>query len=587
MDEQSLRREMAEIEHRLSELRDSERRSLEQLFEQQESSEDGQSPTPRERRGSFVALPGVICSSSFRPGELRMAAETLEAETEVQRQQYEQASLALELLLEQKRALGFDEDESGGSSSSGDESDNGEARQSGGPALAIGSLDNEIVDEVIGGDAEEDFSPSLLGSRISRRTESRNNTGSGPGSGGSASVLSPRTLIARESMYSDDPEPPPPMPADSWCPAASSVLHAPAEEGGHNQAEDSHSVVEWTPRQLGSATADELLTLNPTASSRRSQGAELSAAPAPAAASIVFESLTASVIGGLGLVPCGAAMPTEEKAGEWAHAIAQQRSSVSVAGRRGGGLAAVLARTQADDARRSAAAMRRSAKENLSHEQRKERHTKLLEQAAIQHRTEDWVLKQALPLEPEPEPELEQELQRQAQLDAVGTCSKSMESDDGTGVGFTHRLDGSPFKPQAKLQSKTPPDGDESGTHAASSRVENEEVEETDQENERGLRVLCVTWNLNGKIPDEDLAPLLLSDDEDRRAYDLYVIGTQESGGTIRRGLLPGRGALGAWESLLAAALGPRYTMVAAHALAATHIAVFAVPSLYNTFEYI
>jgi hypothetical protein len=37
-------------------------------------------------------------------------------------------------------------------------------------------------------------------------------------------------------------------------------------------------------------------------------------------------------------------------------------------------------------------------------------------------------------------------------------------------------------------------------------------------------------------------APLLLSDDEDRRAYDMYVIGTQESGGTIRRGLLPGRG---------------------------------------------
>jgi hypothetical protein len=39
-------------------------------------------------------------------------------------------------------------------------------------------------------------------------------------------------------------------------------------------------------------------------------------------------------------------------------------------------------------------------------------------------------------------------------------------------------------------------------------------------------------------------------------------------------------GALGAWESLLAAALGPRYTMVAAHALAATHIAVFVVVEL-------
>ena len=592
MDEQSLRRELAEIERRLSELRDSERRSLEQLFEQQESSEDGLSPTPRERRGSCVALPGVICSSSFRPGELRMAAETLEAETDFQRQQYEQASLALELLLEQKRALGFDEDESEGYSS-GDESDKGAGSISGGPTPARGSPENEIVvDEDIGSDAEEDFSPSLLGSRISRRTESRNNTGSGPGSGGGTTVLSPRVPMEHESMYSDDP--PPPMPADSWCPAAASV-HAPAEEGDNDQAEDTYNVVEWTPRQLGSANANELLTLNPTGSSRRSQGAELSSAAATVGASILFESLTASVIGGLGLVPHDAAMPTEEKAGEWAHAIAQQRSSVSVArpaaGRRGGGLAAVLARTQADDARRSAAAMRRPAKEKLSHELRKERHTKLLEQAAIQQRTEDWVLKQALPpelepeLEPEQKEELEQESQPQLQLDEVGTSSKSAQSDDGTGVGFTHRIDGSPFKPQAKLESKTSPGGDESGTHVAdSSPPWEEEDEETDQENESGLRVLCVTWNLNGKIPDEDLAPLLLSDEEDRRAYDLYVIGTQESGGTIRRGLLPGRGALGAWESLLAAALGPRYTMVAAHALAATHIAVFVVPSPYNIY---
>ena len=90
---------------------------------------------------------------------------------------------------------------------------------------------------------------------------------------------------------------------------------------------------------------------------------------------------------------------------------------------------------------------------------------------------------------------------------------------------------------------------------------------------EGSLAVLCVTWNLNGKIPTEDLKPLLLS--PDGSPIDIYVIGTQESGGTIGRGLLPGRGALGAWESLLAAALGPGYTMVAAHALAATHLAIF------------
>lgn len=46
-------------------------------------------------------------------------------------------------------------------------------------------------------------------------------------------------------------------------------------------------------------------------------------------------------------------------------------------------------------------------------------------------------------------------------------------------------------------------------------------------------------------------------------------------------------GALGAWESLLAAALGPRYTMVAAHALAATHIAVFVVVELLSLVRHV
>jgi hypothetical protein len=246
-----------------------------------------------------MALPGVICSASFEPGELRKAAEAVETETEAQRQQYEQASLALELLLEQKRALGFDEDDSG-ESSSGDESEIGDETL-GGPVAAKGSLDEQI--DII--DPGEDFTPSLLGSRVSRRTESRSTAGSGARSGSSASVLTPRALADAEPVHDNDP--PPPMPAASWCPVAS--VQAPSGEGDPDEADSSYSVVEWTPSQLGSATADELLTMN---SPLPQQSQRLSSTSV--AASLVFESLTASALGGLGLIPHESAVPTEQKA---------------------------------------------------------------------------------------------------------------------------------------------------------------------------------------------------------------------------------------------------------------------------------
>jgi hypothetical protein len=330
MDERSLRDELAAIERKLGELSDSQQRSLEQLFEQQENrhSEDDSSnlapktsPVPgrRQRRGSFMALPGVICSASFDPGELRSAAETIEAETDAQRRQYEQASLALELLLEQKRALGFDEDDSGGSSS-GDGSEIGDDTLGGLVPTRCPideqkepSADAEPVPlDRDGSDDEEDFTPSLLGSRVSRRTESRSTTGSAPRSDSSASVLTPRAPT--EAVPGCHDYPPPPMPADSWCPAAS--VQAPSGESDPDEDESSYSVVEWTPSQLGSATADELLTVNPPLSqqSRRSRTMEVPSASAPVAASLMFESLTASALGGLGLVPHESAMPTEQKA---------------------------------------------------------------------------------------------------------------------------------------------------------------------------------------------------------------------------------------------------------------------------------
>ena len=108
MDERSLRRELAAIEQKLSELSECEQRSLEKLFEQQDSSDDGASPlaAPRHRRGSFAALPGAISSASFRPGELREAAESLEIQTELQRQHYEQALLSSNLQIVDGRPCG-------------------------------------------------------------------------------------------------------------------------------------------------------------------------------------------------------------------------------------------------------------------------------------------------------------------------------------------------------------------------------------------------------------------------------------------------------------------------------------------------
>jgi hypothetical protein len=162
---------------------------------------------------------------------------------------------------------------------------------------------------------------------------------------------------------------------------------------------------------------------------------------------------------------------------------------------------------------------RRSAKEKkASYQRQNHRHRKLLEQAVIHRRTEDWVLEQALPTEsyqelepdsePKPEPELEprpglgheeeqdQEREQEPNEEPVST---SMH-DDGTGVGFSHRVDGSPAEPQVGLRSQRL----ESGGRNANSQTKREEVKiEIDRDS--ALRVLCVTWNLNGKIPDEDL----------------------------------------------------------------------------------
>lgn len=362
--------------------------------------------------GSVAVLPGVISSASFRPGELRRAAQSLELEAEVQRQQYEQVSLALELLLEQKRALGFDEDADRESS---DEDESAITPTAPTPARSTpdrhmrSDPNNKPTAEIVG-HPQEDFTPALLGSRIARRSESRSTTESGSG----ASSLTPRARLGARPEHQEN-DPPPPMPADSWCPAISS--QAVMEETEGDELKESCSVVEWTPSQLGNVTADEPLTLNSCSErqDKRQTTTQLPVAAATVADSTVFESLTASVIGGLGLVPHEAAVPTEQKAvraprsptrvvhplhgsrstshrinirqcvddwslsvcdscpccfvcseggqGQWAHAIAQQRAAVSmrkssVSRRSGGGLAAVLARTQADDARRKAAALR-------------------------------------------------------------------------------------------------------------------------------------------------------------------------------------------------------------------------------------
>jgi hypothetical protein len=163
---------------------------------------------------------------------------------------------------------------------------------------------------------------------------------------------------------------------------------------------------------------------------------------------------------------------------------------------------------------------RRSAKDKeASYLQQKERYGKLLEQAVIHQRTEDWVLKQAMPpeseseSEPEPEPEPEPELglrhgqvQQEGQKEESAGAFPASMHDDGTGVGFTHRIDGSPAQPQVHFRTRS---GEKGGIAATSHmKREQQEKQESDWKDESGLRVLCVTWNLNGKIPDADLGKI-------------------------------------------------------------------------------
>jgi phosphatidylinositol-bisphosphatase len=86
------------------------------------------------------------------------------------------------------------------------------------------------------------------------------------------------------------------------------------------------------------------------------------------------------------------------------------------------------------------------------------------------------------------------------------------------------------------------------------------------------LRVCCVTWNMHGKEPPPTLPELL----QHRPAvqYDLFAIGSQEAERSIEASMLNSSKAR--WEGTLGKTLGPGFVLIAAHVLAAMHVAIFA-----------
>ena len=84
----------------------------------------------------------------------------------------------------------------------------------------------------------------------------------------------------------------------------------------------------------------------------------------------------------------------------------------------------------------------------------------------------------------------------------------------------------------------------------------------------KNIRVCCVTWNLAGKTPPEDLGPLL-----PKNKFHVYAIATQECERSIAKSAFIV--SKKKWEGGIAAALGESYEMLRSHTLQAIHIAIF------------
>jgi hypothetical protein len=87
------------------------------------------------------------------------------------------------------------------------------------------------------------------------------------------------------------------------------------------------------------------------------------------------------------------------------------------------------------------------------------------------------------------------------------------------------------------------------------------------------VRVVAVTWNMHGKLPSGDLGALFPPGDA-----EIYAIGSEECERSIGASLLVQ--SKGRWLGRLGEALGPDYTRIASHTLAAIHLAVYVHASL-------
>lgn len=83
------------------------------------------------------------------------------------------------------------------------------------------------------------------------------------------------------------------------------------------------------------------------------------------------------------------------------------------------------------------------------------------------------------------------------------------------------------------------------------------------------LRLRIITWNLQGKKAPTRLHSLFFPG-----SFDLIAVGTQECERSIEQSVL--YSSHKRWESVLSSNLGDDFSLVAAHTLMATHIAVFA-----------
>ena len=105
-------------------------------------------------------------------------------------------------------------------------------------------------------------------------------------------------------------------------------------------------------------------------------------------------------------------------------------------------------------------------------------------------------------------------------------------------------------------------------------KKENNDAEEIENTPNK-LKVCCLTWNMHGLMPTQELITALLGP---HKHFDIYAIGSEECLRSIFKSLFYSDKTT--WETNLKTYFGPDYYLIASETLCAIHLVIFIRSSL-------